>query len=346
MNIDVLLRKLYKYGIRGLLFELLALYLRNRKQYVSIKSAMSPVRILNIGVPQGFVLGPLLFLLYVNEIPLLSDKFVPTMFADDCTLSFSSCNLDYLIMQCNAELEKFKSWSDANRLTLNFDKTVNLMISNVYNTLPRNSVLVDNHIISDVSESKFLGVIIDNKVKFDRHLQYISSKVSKSIGVLYFSRKFIPLSCLKSLYFSFIHPYFLYCLPIFGTTYQTHLNPLILLQKRAIRIISGAEYLDHTDPLFFYNKILKIEDMYKHSIACYTYSHPEILVNFERTHPYYTRNYDSLLTPFMRLRSTQQSVRYNAVQIWNEIPDEIKNSISKQSFKFKYKRYLLSQYDL
>ena len=146
------------------------------------------------------------------------------------------------------------------------------------------------------------------------------------------------------LYFSIIHPYFLYCLPIYGATYHTHLHPLKIFQERAIRIISGAGFLDHTTPLFFDNKILKIDDLYTHSIGCYIFNNPGIINRYQRSHTYNTRNRNLLVAPIERLRSTEQSVIYNAVNIWNEVPVHIKLSLTSQSFKYRYREFLLSRY--
>ena len=157
-------------------------------------------------------------------------------------------------------------------------------------------------------------------------------------------RSYVPVSCLKNLYYSIIHPYYLYCLSIFGATYDRHLEPLNKLQKRAIRVISGAGFLDHTDPLFYSNKILKVNDLYKQSIACYMYDHPNLLSAHAVTHNYNTRNRDRLVPPIEKLRSTEQSVIHKGIREWNEIPDNIKSCVTKQSFKYHYKNYLLAQY--
>ena len=162
-------------------------------------------------------------------------------------------------------------------------------------------------------------------------------KLSKSIGILSKIRLFIPIKCLRMLYFSIIHPYILYCLPIYGATYDTHLQPLVLLQKKAVRIISGAGFLDHTTPLFHKNKILKLGDLYKHSVACFVFKNPGILDRFQQSHLYNTRNRNLLVPPRERLRSTEQSVIYNAVNIWNEVSESIKCSLSIATFKFRYR---------
>ena len=123
--------------------------------------------------------------------------------------------------------------------------------------------------MENVESAKFLGITIDNIMKFDEHIAEICSKVSKSLGIIYRIRELIPNSCLRNLYFNLIHPYLIYCLPIFGATYNNHLQPLILLQKRAIRTISRAGYFDRTELLFKFHKILKFQDLYNISYTSY-----------------------------------------------------------------------------
>ena len=344
VNHSILLKKLYRYGVRGKPLQLIASYLQDRQQFVSIRNFKSKTFVTNISVPQGSVLGPLLFLIYVNEIPNLSQYFVPTMFADDCTLSFTSNSVDVLISECNSDLATFKAWSDANRLTINIDKTNCLFISNVASSAPTGSILLNNHELDFVPESRFLGVLIDQNLRFDKHINYVCGKISKCIGILFRIRPLLPEACLRNLYFSLIHPYILYCLPVFGASYSTHLEPLRILQKRAVRLISNAAFLDHTDPLFFNNKILKLDDQYKLSIGCFAFKNPNLIATHVRPHSHFTRNREIPLPPFERLRSTQQSVIFNVVKVWNDVPESIKQCRSLHSFKFKFKELLLSRY--
>ena len=344
VNHRILLDKLNKYGVREKALQLLASYLENRKQCVRINNTYSNLITTNISIPQGSVLGPLLFILFINCLPNISQNFLPTMFADDCTLSFRNNNLDNLVSVCNEELMLFKLWSDANRLTINVDKTNCLFFSNIFDP-PCGRICIDDQEIDFVSETKFLGMFIDDKVKFDKHINYICNKISISNGIMFRIRKLVPTSCLKSIYYSIIHQYILYCLPIFGATYNCHLELLFLAQKRAVRTISRAEYNAHTDPLFFSNKILKLNDLYKHCIASYVYSNQHLLDVHVNNHNYFTRNNNYLQAPRVRLRSCEQSIIYNAVNIWNEVPDDIKACLTKASFKYNYKNYLLNQYN-
>ena len=161
VNHQILLRKLERYGVRGNCLSLIASYLRDRSQSVCINGKFSNNLITNISVPQGSVVGPLLFLAYTMEIPSISNYFTTTMFADDCTLSIAGDELDQLINTCNAELATFKAWSDANRLTININKTNCILVSNSHLSLPEASILVEDHALDVAYCVKFLGVFIE-----------------------------------------------------------------------------------------------------------------------------------------------------------------------------------------
>ena len=158
-------------------------------------------------------------------------------------------------------------------------------------------------------------------------------------------RSLVPKSLLRNIYFSIVQPYFLYCLPVFASTYYTHLDPLVKLQKRAIRAISMAGFLDHTDPLFRQCKILKLDDQFKLSLACYLYNNQHLLTDYSRTHSHFARNRDEPLPPPARLRSTEQSVIRNALILWNTVPSDIKTCRTITTFKLQYKTFLLNNYD-
>ena len=195
-----------------------------------------------------------------------------------------------------------------------------------------------------IAECKFLGIILDSNLKYSCHINLICKKISKCIGILFKIKSLVPQSCLRNVYFSFIHSYLLYCLPIWGGAYSTHLQPIVILQKRAIRIISGASYLAHTNILFYNNKILKFEDMFKFCLALYFYKNKTSFQNYLSSHNYFTRNRNNPVPPFERLNVSQQSVFYNAIKIWNNLPVSIKQLPSEASFKKHLKSFLLAKY--
>ena len=140
VNHCILLRKLEKYGILGFANKLIENFLKNRMQIVRHINSSSLPKMSNIEVPQGSVLRPLLFLIFVNDLPRLSRNFLTTMFADDCSLQFVDRDLENLLETCNTELRIFERWSNYNRLTINIGKTYALLVSNIYDSIPEQSV--------------------------------------------------------------------------------------------------------------------------------------------------------------------------------------------------------------
>ena len=151
-------------------------YLTNRKQCVKLGNSVSSLIDVKIGIPQGSILGPLLFLIYVNDLPNVSDSFFSTLFADDTTLTFKFASFENLESSCNAELQKFYQWTLSNRLTINFDKTFYMIICNrIY---PSNlNISIDSRSISKKTHVGFLGVEYDSNLKFGFHVQNISKKI-------------------------------------------------------------------------------------------------------------------------------------------------------------------------
>ena len=153
----------------------------------------------------------------------------------------------------------------------------------------------------------------------------------------------VPHSVLKQMYYCLVYPYLNYCICIYGGTYETHMNRIFLLQKRVVRIINGAPFLAHTNELFHESKILKIFDIYKLNIGMYMFE-DQNRGQYVRNHPYSTRNRSHLLPNRANLTICQNSIAVIGPKTWNSIPDEIKDSTSKNSFKRKYKNHLLSAY--
>ena len=282
LNHEILLRKLLKYGISGTAFMLFSNFLRDRQQYVQYKTAISTIKTCNIGVPQGSILSPVLFLMLINDLPSLSNNFVATMFADDCSLQFCGSNLNSLIMTCNNDLRLFEQWSNANKLSINVRKTQFMLISNI-ETAIQPDIFLSNVPLDIVEKYMFLGIEIDNNVRFNEDIISIRDKISKSIGILFRLCDTIPRYCLKSIYFALIQPYIDYCLPVYGGTYEVHLNPLYVLQKSALRAINNCTYYDNINRMFFNCKILKLHDLYKLDLATYMYKHPELRDAHRRT---------------------------------------------------------------
>ena len=277
-------------------------------------------------------------------MPNISNAFKFILFADDTTLSLTNNNITDLNIESNNELKKFYDWSIANRLTINTDKTFFNLITNIpYPNELSPQLKINNEEITRNPANLFLGVTIDEKIKFNLHINQISKKVSKSIGILNKLKYYLTASTMRNLYFTLVHPYLSYCNLVWGNTYTTHLTPLILLQKKAIRIINNAAFDAHTNELFYSSGITKLVDLNKLKLAIYMYKNQDDPV-FSRDHSYNTRSQSSLLPTFQRLTVSQQSIYYSGPVLWNSIPPYIKESPTIFIFKKRYKRYLIDGY--
>lgn len=341
---EILLRKLYKSGVRGLPHKLLTSYLSNRKQVVNVNSYFSSETNIRIGIPQGSVMGCLLFLVYINDFPNLMNNCHTVLFADDSNFSFRGSSLAATISQCNSELKKFYDWTVSNKMTINYDKTSYMIIS-TRNFHQVEEVYINRKVIEGTKCHKFLGITIDSNLKFDRHIAEISNKIAKSVGILYKLSNFLPHSTMKSLYFSFVHSYLSYGNIIWGGTFSTHLSPLVTLQKKSIRIINKVGYLHTTQNLFFENRIMKLEGIHKHLLACYAYKNLHLFEN-ENISAYFTRNSENLIPLFQRLSVCQRSIFYKCPIVWNSLSAELKSIPDYDIFNLRMKRSVIDSYSV
>ena len=346
VNHEILLKKLEMCGVRGVPLRWFASYLLERRLRVSIDGYNSVLKTINVGVPQGSVLGPILFLVYINDLPNVSNLFSSILYADDTTLLMNHSNYEQLIQTINNDIPNLIEWINANRLSLNLDKTYAMLSSNLPNIDHTLSIIFNGSPIKFKTHEDFLGLLVDTGLKFTEHIRYISNKLSKSVGILYKLKDYVPQRVLINLYYSLVYPYLLYGNTVWGGTFDQHLEPLKLIQKKILRIITGSEYLAHTNPLFYQTNILKVSDLHKYLLAQYMFKlreiNPEI---FDRQHSYYTRYRNDAQAAFNRLTLTQHSLSYAGPHIWNELPRNIRESKGLAQFRHLVKGYYINGYN-
>lgn len=263
---DILLIKLQMYGIRGVAFTLIKNYLQNRMQYVYINNNSSNTLKIKYGVPQGSILGPLLFLLYVNDITNILGSPDLVMYADDTNAFFASASKPALESMANKYLDNLSVWLQKNKLQLNVKKT-NYIIFAPINRCEDTKVTIyfENKIIEEVTEQKFLGVWFNRELSWNTHVNKLSSELSRVIGCIYKIRNLIPLWLKKNIYYALFYSKLCYCILVWGTTSATNYNRLIILQKKMLRLFENYEGKPQdlsTEPLFNKYGLLKVNQIY------------------------------------------------------------------------------------
>ena len=249
INHTILLHKLKYYGIRGVALNWFQSYLINRRQYVKYNGIYSRAQNINCRVPHGSILGPLLFLIYMNDLPNCLSNSKVILFADNTTRYASSDNIVNLYDLINRDLDNLTDWFRANKLSLNTSKTHYMLISQnrEINALDQNSI----NIASDEIERKdcctFLGLMIDDELTWSKHIDYIHSKLCRSLYAINRSKYLVPPKYLKkTLYDSLVHPYLFYGISLWGGTCKSYLNKICIRQEMALRHIHRSAYNAHT----------------------------------------------------------------------------------------------------
>jgi len=351
---EILLHKLYHYGIRGPAYLLIENYLYNRQQFVTINNTSSTLRPINIGVPQGSILGPLLFLIYINDLPnALSND--PRLFADDACLFLAHTSPTTLEKICTNEVSRLKDWCSANKIQINPQKSFVLPISYKLNAPCSNINLpFEKSKITSCQTCRYLGVLLDNQLNFKPHILLIETKLARAIGILSKLRHVLPVPALRLLYFSLIHPHLTYALPIWGCTYPSYLKNLQRLQNKSVRVIYNLRLKTPLLPYYHKLNVLKITDLYTYEIGKIMHQHscnalPNHLSSFftstRQIHNRFTRSSSNnlLYLPKFSTSRCQKSIKFQGTKIWNSIPANLQN-LPFYKFKNSFKWYLLDTY--
>lgn len=340
---EILLAKLNHVGVRGRVLEWLTSYLCRRKQFVTVDAHSSGVLDIYTGVPQGSVLGPLLFLVFINDMSCSSDIINFVHFADDTTLFVSGEDLGVLRGTVNEELVRIDNWLIANKLSLNVNKTTFMVFSHSH--IPNDlTIQIRGLCLERVNVTKFLGVYIDDKLIFKSHIDHVCGKVSKSLGILYKLTSYVPCDVLLSLYYSLVHSHFIYALTSWGGSAAIHMEKLNVLQRRAIKLLPR----EHD-----FSNILTVDNLYKYFCGIKLFRsvrlgiHDYFCVQYGQLfpdHEYATRHRSDncLNVPLSTKSRSQNSFLYKSSKSWNLIPYHVRNSSSLGAFKQLYKSHLLT----
>lgn len=375
--IRLLITKLNKIGVRGSASTWFYNYLSKRQQFVQIENEKSSLLEVESGVPQGSILGPILFLIFFNDL-LKSSSLFMLLFCDDTTILASGPNLNELVNKVNIELRKISQWFRSNGMALHPLKTkftvfhspgqvipwdeINLVIdendpncSNYNLDLKKKLEYVNND--SDIPAVKFLGVYFDPTLSFKYHIDQLNIKLSKALFLLRRAKNILDVDSLTSLYFSTFHSHLIYGILIYSSAVPTVLNSLIIKQKMAIRCISNSKYNAHTAPLFKKFNILPFDFLVKYFQLQFMHDYkfnqlPRSFNSVWRTVAesnvlYPMRNNQDYRIVRARICLTERLPICKFPKIWNEYHSDIlKNIFSKNAFKSKLRKDLLEAIDI
>ena len=304
------------------------------------------------------MLGPFLFLIYVNDLPNISKVLTFFLFADDTNIYFEADSLSRLQTVVNKELKKLYTWLIVNRLALNIDKT-NFLIFHPFNKANKENVTlkINKKAIQEKSQIKYLGIILDTALNWKSHIDKISNTISKSIGIMYKIRPFVNKETLKILYYSLIYPHLTYAVEAWGSAIETQLNRLLILQKKVVRMIIHRDIrqedysLPASEPLFINLKIMKIRNIFKTKVSnfifkCLNKLCPSQFHEWFRltatVHNHNTRSTTNKDLFISKVRTTyhgKKSIKYLGPKIWNELPVSIKSINIYSTFSKKVKEF-------
>ena len=350
VNHKLLVEKLSFYGVRGIANTWLENYVINRKQYVVVDNQASSMQFIKCGVPQGSVLGPILLLMFINDICNVPNLLKFVLFADDTNIFCSNENVAVLQDTLNREIAKLFIWFSINKLSLHLGKT-NYML---FRGRPPDLELhlkINNAEIPKVTATKFLGIVIDDRLNWNPHIQSVKSKLPSILSIMYKASTLIATPGMYTLYCSLFQPYMSYCNEIWGNCNASNVKCLCIIQRKAVRLICNAERLAHTNELFKELYIMKFPEyvQYKTAILMFHLFHGTLPIHLQNRFTVHsttrsTRRINTFVMVQARTNIKAMCLSVSGVKLWNSLSNNLRDCNGVIIFKKNLKKYFISNY--
>lgn len=357
---EILLKKLEDIGVRGLAHSLFESYLKNRTQRIRINDSLSKTGTVEFGVPQGTVLGPTLFSLYINDLfsVLPNENSECVCYADDTVILVRGKSWPETFQRAEDHISKVRLWMDQNLLTMNVNKTVHMAFSmnnpggvihpelRVHNfeCVMDMSVCRCEETILAKDSVKYLGVFIDKNLRYETHVNYITKKIRKTVHKFYQLREFLSLKLLKMTYQALIESVLMYGLSVWGSACCSILHRLNITQKYIIKIFMNRNRRYPSDLLFKEADLLPVRQLYvkgtlRFMKKCNKYK-SRIM------HSVHTRSVDSgcLFVPLASYTASQRHIRYVGPKLFNMLPLNLKSVVNLRTFLLGISKWIKINY--
>ena len=338
------------YEVTGLEHDWFTSYLDNRKQFCRVDGTSSDVKGINCGVPQGSCLGPLLFLIYINDLPFSLQKSHASMHADDTAISLSSKSIDDLQNDLNLDLLKLQDWLHANKLSLNVVKMQSLIIGSGPNIRKIESqpdappsFSIGDQEIEMITNTRYLGVQIDSNVNWDKHIDTVKTKANRTLGLIKYSKKYLPSDMLNKMYRGIVEPQLSYCCSVWGCCSNSKIDILQKIQNRAARIVTSSPYDASAAPIIESLGWSAVSDLIRKKTATLAYKSLNSLApNYLRKlfakclderERFLRSSETDLKIPFLKTTSDQRTFSYRGAKLWNSLERAPKLAPFLKTFK-------------
>lgn len=354
VNHNILLYKLYNIGFRGNTYNLLKSYLSERKIFTNVNDKTSALHDIPCGVPQGSVLGPLLFLVYINDMYRCIADHNLKIFADDSNVFVTSDTVIDLFSKSNLILSQLHKWCTSNKLVINLSKSTYMLFKPSRTTID----LINQHNLQvslygnalQYSEKfKYLGVWLDSSLSWDTHTTHLTSKLNKLVGIFYRYKYILPFNCRKNLYYALVHSNITYAIEIYGLTTKTNICKLNIACNRILRSLQNGNKTTPINTLYSNFNLLMVNDLHKLNLMKLMYKciympttlpthFTQLFQTNSQIHNHNTRGSNSI---HLANNCKGNSISFKMSTEWNKLPPNIKTLPSISKFIPALKQYYL-----
>lgn len=350
VNHNLLLSKLSKIGIVDKTLDWFKSYLSGRPQQVKCGNTLSDVMMMLCGVPQGSILGPILFLIYINDIGKLSLKGKVQLFADDAVLIYEASYYSQLEKLMSEDLKILFKWFSANKLSLNISKTNYIIFKKKYGPEVKLDIKINNQSLNQVKNVKYLGITLDEHLAWKDHIGKLSPKLRATSRLIFKLRKILDINKLKTLYYAYFHSHISYMCFTWGLSYHT--SSIKILQNGIIKNILNVNRMFSTKQVYWVSSIMPFEALVNASLVILLYNHIQgrKLINTDIQYNHQFHNHSTRASSNFRIPKintthygTQGSL-YQAIKLFNSMPQEVLDLTDYRKFKSKCKSVFFQKF--